>query len=142
MNSPSPKPKLAPAIEPHSSPTAATSSGERSAGTPKIATCETVVSCRIPPTSPMATSRPMLVGGRLGQDLDEVELVQVCERRHVDRPVQVALTLDPLHLADRDVLRERRRQPLGDRAGRDDAVAGAYLLGLGHEVEQQVARRA
>src|SRR5215210_1598915 len=111
MKSPRPKPKPAPAIEPHSSPTEATSSGERSAATPKTATWEIVVSCRIPPTSAIATSRPMLlafqviasrsrrrgcaqVGVGLGQHLHEVEVAQVGERRHVDRAVELALAVD------------------------------------------------
>ena len=157
MNRPRPKPKHAPAIEPHSSPTVATSSGERSAGTPKTATCETVVSCRMPPTSPIATRRPTLVAfqvtasrpRRAGRRSASVSTCTKSRSRRsangldVDRAVELALALDPL---------DRRRSGcprgngdgsrVGDRAGRDDRVAGAHLLGLGHEVEQQVAGRA
>ena len=134
MNRPRPKPKPAPAIEPHSRPIAATSSGDRSAGTPKIATCETVVSCRMPPTRPIGDEAGDGCGApghgvpvearrsavRLGQDLHEVEAAQVGGGRDVDRAVQLALALDALDACRSGSLRERRRQPVGDRARGDD----------------------
>ena len=53
-----------PATEPISRPTAATSSGERSAGTPKTVIWATAVSCRMPPSRPRAARRPTSGRGR------------------------------------------------------------------------------
>ena len=58
-------------------------------------------------------------------------------------PVELPLAgLDPLDRADRDPAREERLQARGLRPGGDDEVALAYVAGLRHEVEEQVARRA
>ena len=59
------------------------------------------------------------------------------------RPVELALA--DVHAADdpdQDPGRERRRQALRRGPGGDDRVAAAHGAGVGHEVDQQVARRA
>src|SRR4051795_11929338 len=121
MNSPRPKPKQAPGTEPQRKPIEATSSGVRSACTPNSETCDTAVSCRIPPTRAIRTRRPAAfgdsstlrdlrreVGLRAGQHLDEVEAPEVGHRRDVDAPVQRPLAdLQSRDLADRDAGGER-----------------------------------
>jgi hypothetical protein len=56
-NSPSPKPKDAPARPPHRRPMLVTASGARSAVPPAIGNWETNVICTIPSTTPKATMR-------------------------------------------------------------------------------------
>ena len=82
-NRPRQKPNTAPEIEPAMKPAEATSSGVRSAGTPKTVIWETALSCRIPPSRPSSASRTTEAGGDrhlprlqvgvgLGQDLHHV----------------------------------------------------------------------
>ena len=85
-NSPTPKPMIAPGIEPASSPTDITTSGVRSALTPKIEICETAASWMTTATnaegdaagaeadrvrSPAGTWAALGAGVRPGQDLDD-----------------------------------------------------------------------
>src|SRR5205085_3613603 len=123
----------APATEPHSRPTEATTSGVRSAVTPSRVTCETPAICTITvarPRRPRRThrrggtftlgqplrSRPhlrALVGGgraaAAGEDLDEVHPAQVGEGANVDAlELRELGVVGPRHHPDRDVGREQR----------------------------------
>ena len=156
MNSPRPKPKQAPGIEPARKPTEAASSGVRSAGRPKIDICETAVELQDPADQreqrePHVCARRRghlhrrpQVGLRLREDLDHVEAAQVGGGRDVDAAVERALAvLDPARpLPIRIPCGNGDGQARGRRAGGDDQVALADVLGLGHEVEEQVAGRA
>src|SRR5580704_10328018 len=122
-------PNTAPVSDPHRSPIDITTSGVRSALTPKIDTCETadswITTAKKPSrinrmgsltallTSGLFRKRPLRhlgprgAGLRLGQDLDDVDAAQVGLRRDLDRPVVEQLVLvDRQDVPDRDVCRE------------------------------------
>ena len=152
MNRPRQKPNTAPVIEPAMKPAEATSSGVRSAGTPKTVTCETALSWRMPPSRPSRARRTtdaevivtgvVQVGVRLGQDLDHVHALEVGGGRDLHAAVQLAVAeVDVRDAADQDRPRVARLQPADDGPGGVDEVAYAHLVGGVDELEQQLAGR-
>ena len=156
-NRPTPKPNSAPGTEPISSPTDATSSGDRSAGTPNTVICATAVSCRMPPSRPRAARRA--IAGPVGVTASAcrsrrergrcsgfVSTSTYSSRRRsaagrtwMRRSSSPSPSSTRLHRADQDPGREQRLQPRRDRAGGDDPLALLDELAARDELEQQVA---
>ncbi len=128
-----------------------TTSGARSALTPKTEICDTAAICTITVTRPSdrpgagVSWAPSLIRRRrrTREDLDEVELAQVRVGRDVHPLVEVdLLRVDPGHRPDGDPGREQRLELARPAARRDDRLALDDAVLARHEVQQQVVRVA